>query len=301
MEMNTSDCLDLVSQIAFLEPGMVLIEGGEPLLRPDLPLILQEFHDLSVDVCVITNGQNINSKWAKTLVSFVQGVIFSLDASDRQTYSKIKRGGDLEALIRSVNLCIDAGLKCGATAVISRENSPDVEDIIRRGESLGLSTITLIPLKPFRNMEYYYRYALTPEEQADVMRRVNAVRTDMSVFYDEPFYVPFTGRLCDGWSPITKLEASGCIVGKQIYIMSDGRVGYCMFEPPEMAVGSTKEQDLTALWERMSSADEIIMFRQRSARSGRCASCTYFHECYGCHARITYLRAEDDPVCPMNL
>ena len=55
-ELSTEVARRLITEIAELEPGWVLIEGGEPLLRKDLFELLGLMRERELEVHLTTNG-----------------------------------------------------------------------------------------------------------------------------------------------------------------------------------------------------------------------------------------------------
>ncbi|HEY6974558.1 MAG TPA: radical SAM protein, partial [Nitrospiraceae bacterium] len=83
-ELSTEECFRLIDQIAEVNKGCLLvITGGEPLVRPDILDIARHAVKLGFMVVFGTNGMLINDKMAKTLVEIgVMGVGISIDSLD---------------------------------------------------------------------------------------------------------------------------------------------------------------------------------------------------------------------------
>ena len=75
-ELSTEECFRLIDQIAEVNKGCLLvITGGEPLVRPDILDIARHAVGLGFIVVFGTNGMLINDRMAKTLVEIgVMGV-----------------------------------------------------------------------------------------------------------------------------------------------------------------------------------------------------------------------------------
>jgi MoaA/NifB/PqqE/SkfB family radical SAM enzyme len=83
-ELSTEECYRLIDQIAEVNKGCLLvITGGEPLVRPDILDIARHAVKLGFMVVFGTNGMLINDQMAKTLVQIgVMGVGISIDSLD---------------------------------------------------------------------------------------------------------------------------------------------------------------------------------------------------------------------------
>ena len=59
-ELSTERARKLITEIAELKPGWVIVEGGEPLLRHDLFELLELMRQRQLEVHLITNGTLLN-------------------------------------------------------------------------------------------------------------------------------------------------------------------------------------------------------------------------------------------------
>ena len=84
MSSATEECFRLIDQIAEVNKGCLLvITGGEPLVRPDILDIARHAVKLGFMVVFGTNGMLINDRMAKKLVEIgVMGVGISIDSLD---------------------------------------------------------------------------------------------------------------------------------------------------------------------------------------------------------------------------
>lgn len=85
-ELSTEECYTLIDQIAEVNKGCLLvITGGEPLVRPDILDIARHAVKLGFMVVFGTNGMLIDDRMAKTLVEIgVMGMGISIDSLDPQ-------------------------------------------------------------------------------------------------------------------------------------------------------------------------------------------------------------------------
>ena len=91
-ELSTEECYRLIDQIAEVNKGCLLvITGGEPLVRPDILDIARHAVKLGFIVVFGTNGMLINDRMAKTLVEIgVMGVGISIDSLDPRKHDKFR-------------------------------------------------------------------------------------------------------------------------------------------------------------------------------------------------------------------
>ena len=91
-ELTTDECFRLIDQIAEVNKGCLLvITGGEPLVRPDILDIARHAVKLGFMVVFGTNGMLINDRMAKQLVEIgVMGVGISIDSLDPQKHNTFR-------------------------------------------------------------------------------------------------------------------------------------------------------------------------------------------------------------------
>ena len=107
----------------------VRITGGEPLLSPKFDELLPAIMTLPLrDVAITTNGQLVPRKIDTIVRSGVARINLSLDTLDATRFREIARGGDLETVLRGVDLLQEAGIRLKINMVPMR--SANMEEIV---------------------------------------------------------------------------------------------------------------------------------------------------------------------------
>src|SRR5512136_2671169 len=89
-ELSTTEALALADALAELGTRDVQLTGGEPLVRPDWPVIAERLVQRGVNVVVISNGLALGERVIARLVRLgVKGVSVSLDG-DRTVHDRIR-------------------------------------------------------------------------------------------------------------------------------------------------------------------------------------------------------------------
>ena len=111
--MSHEEILRLANIFVELGAERVRLTGGEPLLRPDLPAIVQEITD-SVklrDLALTTNAQLLEKHARELKNAGLKRVTVSLDALDPQVFLKMSGGrGSLNSVIQGIDKALDVGL-----------------------------------------------------------------------------------------------------------------------------------------------------------------------------------------------
>ncbi|MDD5537358.1 MAG: radical SAM protein [Candidatus Omnitrophica bacterium] len=309
VELNHEEAVRVANDIISLKPQWVILEGGEPLMRPDLAEVGTMFRRAGIDVYVITNGNAFTEAKIRELAAFSAKVLFSIDGASSEVYEYIKRGAKFNIAKEWAIRCAQAGIFQGMTTVLSRLNIGQIPQLIELCKELGGKSIIFLPLKPFGNdtepLAYYRHNALSAEEQAQALKEIYRHRDDIDIFYDEPFMWNMAEKLglqlSQSDSGITIPEVEGCAASYSIYIQTDGSVRPCMFSPARLNFGNATKEPLPQIWQRMRQDATLVGWAKQESRSGACSKCSRFASCRGCLARTTILLGDPlaaDPCCP---
>src|SRR5918996_2849564 len=143
---------EVLSELAGLGTKKIHISGGEPMLRPQVPELVEQGSALGIKVTMTTNGTLIDKAKAKRLVEGgLRGVNIFIDSPIRKMHEKI-RGveGAFKATIKAVELFRRYKHKGKITirinTVVSRTNYQTLEGLPGLAHELGADGINLIPV-----------------------------------------------------------------------------------------------------------------------------------------------------------
>ena len=131
-EMTTDEGFGLLDNLAEFGVPVVLFSGGEPLLREDLPVLIERAGELKMRTVVSTNGTLIDKGRAESFAELgLSYVGISLDGM-RETNDKFRgRDGAFDKAIAGIRNCREAGVKVGLRFTINRHNFAEVGDIFK--------------------------------------------------------------------------------------------------------------------------------------------------------------------------
>jgi len=309
-ELTHDEAIKIAKDIIKLAPKWVILEGGEPLMRPDIFELGRMFHRAGIDIYPITNGNAFTEKKLEELVAFSPKILFSIDGADAEVYEYTKVGAKFDEVQRWMKKCAEKGIFHGITVVLSRLNVGQIDALVKMTEDLGGKRMIFLPLKPFAedktSVAYYKKNALSPEEQEAAIKKVYSLKTGLDIFYDEPFLwnVAAAQRISLNTSDsgITIPEVQGCASAYSLYIQSNGDVRPCMFTHEALTFGNAAREPLEKVWQRMQSSDILVNWANQKERKGACGKCDKFNSCRGCLARTMRLTGDplqSDPCCPL--
>ena len=306
-EVSTERARKLIAEIARLRPGWVIVEGGEPLLRPDLFELLGLMRQKGLEVHLITNGMVISPQIIATLKQLGVKVMVSIDGATKATYEAIRNGADFDTVVQSARTYATEGLLEAINITLLKANFREIPEFFDLAVSVGVKRVTIIGLKPCQD---FLQKLLTPEEYGQAIKLAcqAAQETGVEFFFDEPFFWPavrewglLAHQPAEG-TGIVVSSTSACVFGEYLFIETNGGVKPCSFPP--MTVGNINDKPLDEIWEDMLSSPLVQQIKDQKARVGYCRSCQYLEDCKGCRSRTFVLTGDwlaSDPVCPLSL
>jgi pyruvate-formate lyase-activating enzyme len=199
--------LDEIERIAdnFAEMGVaiVLLTGGEPFARKDLPEIIHAFESRGVHVRMQTNGYASEEQIARAVAAGGRDISISLDTLEPSRQDRIN--GDFaqswHRAIKSIALFTNylprqdsfASLGC----VLQPYNIGDIEDVVRFGTAISWFT-SLVPVhvseyarpRGFRTFDSNLRFRQEELDCVDqVVERVRRMRGEGFLLYDSDQYL----------------------------------------------------------------------------------------------------------------
>jgi len=135
-ELSTGEAEAFLESIAPLQP-MLILSGGEPLLRPDIFLLARSGAALGMRVSLASNGTFITPDIAERIrQSGITRVSISLDGAGAKRHDASRGPGSFDAAMRGVrSLCSRVPFQINFT--ITRRNESDVAAIFDLAERGG--------------------------------------------------------------------------------------------------------------------------------------------------------------------
>lgn len=304
-ELSTEECFRVIDEIlAFAPESLVILTGGEPLLRRDILEIVRYGHQRNLWMVVGTNGVLVTENLARVLKQEgVRGLSLSLDALDPEVHDRFRKvKGAWRNTVEGAGILSRIELPFIVQTTVNRENREEIEGIADFAyEKLGARVWNLYFLVPTGRGQY--TSDLSREEYDEVLAAlfrvqsryasrmlVNAkcaphyVRTLFERDPQSPFLKTFSGG------------AGGCPAGTQYMgIRPNGDVTPCPYLP--VFGGNLRERSLLDIW---NTSEVFTGIRRRTQLGGRCGECEFNPLCGGCRARaygMTGSYLEEDPLC----
>jgi heme d1 biosynthesis radical SAM protein NirJ len=312
-ELSTAEVLAVIDDLRAFRVPVLILSGGEPLLRPDLFDIAIRAKAMGFYVGLSTNGTLID----EALVGRIAAVGFdyvgiSLDGR-RETHDAFRRKkGAFDESLAAARLCRDAGVKVGLRFTLTEGNAADLP--------------YLLDLVEDEELDKFYLSHLNYAGRGNVNRKHDAffatTRRVLDLVFDAAWHAPekefVTGNNdADGayflmWARArfpghadhlrAKLEqwggnASGVNVAN---IDNVGNVHPDTYWW-DYSLGNVRERPFSAIWQDLSDPILAGLRARPRAIKGRCAECRFFAICGGnTRTRARSLTGDpwqEDPGC----
>jgi len=138
-ELAAQEWREVLDQLAAAGTLHLLVTGGEPLLRPDLPQILEAAAERGFFVALLTNGTLLSAEWVARLRDLHPHFVgTSLYGATPNTHDMVTRQrGSFGRTIGAVRSLLDAGLTVVVQATMMAGNVGEVATMRSLAEEMG--------------------------------------------------------------------------------------------------------------------------------------------------------------------
>ncbi len=272
------------------------LTGGEPLLKPELLLILNylDRQPLVEELGLITNGLFITPEVIRELSahSKLRKIKISLEGGEPHIHESIRPRGTFGKVMEQLSLLQKEGrFEILFMFTAMKRNYKDLSSLLRLCEERGVDGLIIERFIPWGKGKEMEEEALS---KGDWLALTRTLLHYVSMDEEDRFlpYQAFQVRF-DGEEPA--LLGAPCVVGVDgLCIMPQGDVFPCRRFP--LSIGNLLVQSLKELWERSEILEKI---RKKEHLRGRCGTCD-IDDCRGCRSLAFSLTGDylaEDPHC----
>jgi len=202
-ECTIDEIKRIADNFAKMGVAIVLLTGGEPFARKDLPEIIHAFESRGVHVRMQTNGFASEEQIARAVEAGGKDISISLDSLQPAMQDKINGefSESWHQALKAMSLFTKYLPKEGSFAslgcVLQPQNMGDIEDVVRFGSAISWFT-SLVPVhvsdyahpRGFRTFDQTLRFRKEEFPVVDaVIERVRAMRKEGFLLFDSDQYL----------------------------------------------------------------------------------------------------------------
>ncbi len=166
-EFSTEECLKTVDALAAFSKPMIILTGGEPLMRPDIFEVARYATEHGCRVVLATCGHLLTAETVVTLKSSgVMAVSVSLDAATAEAHDAF-RGipGAYKKTLAGLELLKQADVPFQINITVSKLNVAELPQILDKAIALGAATVDFFFLVPTGRGSEIADLAVAPGER----------------------------------------------------------------------------------------------------------------------------------------
>lgn len=291
-ELTTQEAKALIDQIHQVSSPLLILSGGEPLLRPDIFELIEYGSKKGLKMGLGSNGYLIDDSVAKKLKDAgIATVSISLDSNIPAQHDEFR--GVTGAWEKAVNACKvlrKKGVLVQVNTTLTHDNFNQIDDIMTLAESIGVENFHLFFLVPTgRGVKLT---DISPQKYEEMITKTFA-KVHKHRLNVRPSCAPQFMRIAQGMGLDMRQWIRGCIAGLHYCrIYANGEVTPCPYLP--IKLGNIKEKSFKEIW---TNAEIFKALRSPDSLKGKCGVCEYKTICGGCRARAYGLSSDFIDYC----
>jgi radical SAM protein with 4Fe4S-binding SPASM domain len=287
-ELTREEIFSIIDQAAELGARKIIVlGGGEPLIYQDIFAVLEHIVNHGMEADIFTNGTLITPEVAQKLHTLGVAISLKMNSLEANVQDLLagKKGAFAE-IHRGLAHLLAAGYPdddhiLGIESIICSQNYDEIPTMWRWARERNI-----IPYFEVMNMQ---GRALQYKELEVDLNRLCELFQDLAAIDKEEFGY--------NWPPLPPLAASRC--SRHEYSCTVTTVGN-VYPCPGVTVtaGNIREQPLHEILQGSVAINELRNIRNNI--KGRCATCDFTSECYGCRGNTYQVTGDylaEDPVC----
>jgi heme b synthase len=307
-ELSTEKCFQVIDEIAAVDKPIVILTGGDPMLRENVYEIARYGTDAGLKMVMSPCGTLLDEENARRLKEAgIDRISLSIDGASARTHDDFRRvDGAFEDVLKGIDAAKKAGIEFQVNTTVTQVNLPELPDILRLAIDLGAVAFHPFLLVPTGRGKELADQELTPEEYEETLNWVYDQRDQVPLHFKPtcaPHYYRILrqrahaeGKKVNPESYGMDARAKGCLGGQGFcFISYRGEVQICGFL--DVKCGDLNEASFGEVWH---NSPVFRQMRDIDGYHGRCGYCEYRRFCGGCRARAYELTGDylgEEPFC----
>lgn len=294
-ELNTGEWLRVLEEASGLGVVQVHFTGGEPLLRPDLEILVRRARELGMFVNLITSGIGLaEERIVRLAEAGVDSFQLSVQASEPGLADRLAGFRAHDRKREAAAAIVACGLPLNMNVVLHRHNIGQVEEIVDLCASWGANRLELAHTQYYgwallnRDALLPMREQLAAAEEAFARAKERHGRSLELIWVVPDYYEDYPKPCMGGWGKLS------------LAVAPDGRAYPCVAASSirTMEFESVRERSLGWIWRESASFNA---YRGFGWMPEPCRSCDRrFQDFGGCRCQAFLLTGDasaTDPVC----
>jgi radical SAM protein with 4Fe4S-binding SPASM domain len=298
-ELDTAACRAVIDDVAAMGRSLLILTGGEPMLRPDFLDVARHASGRGLMVVAAPCGKFVDA----TAVAAMRGagihaISLSIDAAQAEDHDRFRGWPGAFAMVTAAAAAARAGgLPFQVNTTVHRGNVDQLPALAALAAYLGAAKWDVFFLVPTGRGRGLAGRELDAQQTDGALRQVRAAAAANGLRL-KVTCAPQSVRVAaeDGVS-VDESGATGCLGGRSFaFLSASGQVQICGFL--DTPAGSVRERPFSAIWR---DSPFLAAIRDRAAWNSGCGACDHRETCGGCRARANAASGDPlaaEPSCP---
>ncbi len=309
-DFSTGEAFGILDNISGYAKPVVVLSGGEPLIRTDVFDIARYGAGKGLRMCLATNGTLVTDEICGRIKdSGIKIVSLSLDGSTELVHDDFRNEkGAFSGTVNAARLFKEHGIEFIINSSFTKRNQEEIPKVYRLAKELGATAWYMFMIVPTGRGEEIMNELISKEDYEDILEWHYRMEKDEPDMLVRPTCAPHYYRvvLQKAKEEKSKFErrtlkfstggSKGCIAGQLICLINvDGDVFPCSYFPK--SAGNVRRQSFKEIWEDSELFRDLRDFKKYK---GKCGSCEYINVCGGCRARAYSVYGDyldEEPFC----
>jgi heme b synthase len=307
-ELSFEEGRSLIDGIAKVAKPILIMTGGEPLLRADFFDLARYAADCGLRPVLATNGVLVTDEAAGKIKKIgIARVSVSLDGATSEEHDSFRKvPGAFDASLRGVANLRGAGVSVQINTTLTSRNRHRLAQIMELAEKIGADAFHVFLLVPTGRAKDMAGEEMDRDEYEETLtgfyRLARKSRLETKATCAPQYY-----RILRQQAKLEGVEVTesafglnartrGCLGGISfVFVSHKGDLQPCGYF--DMQAGSVREAGFGDIWKNAPLFKDLRNF---SLLEGKCRKCDYLRFCGGCRARsfeLTGRYTAEEPYC----
>lgn len=283
-ELSTDECFKLIDEIVSFSKPVIIMTGGEPLLRKDIFEIAEYGKKRGLVMVMSPNGTLLDDENIKKIIaSGIKRISVSLDGPDAASHDNLRQvSGAFNQACEGIKKAKKAGLEFQINSTIAKRNIKLLSQVMKLAKDLGAKAHHIFLLVPTGRAKDMVDEELSTLEYEETLKFLAEEKKNSSLEIKITCAPHFNRILLQEHSgAVSSLAGRGCMGGVSFcFISHTGEVHPCGYL--EIKCGNIRKAGFKKVWLESEALNNI---RDWSKYEGKCGICEFKNVCGGCRAR----------------
>lgn len=308
-ELTFEEKVNMLDQLEELGISEILVGGGEPLVKSDVLMFIDECNKRKINVKLFTNGLLLEENFIIELCKRdIKYISISIDGTTEDEYEETRGIRALEKVIKNIQTTKKyCSFPVAMSVTVNGNNYKNAAGYLKIAKKANVDRIKVRPTKPSGNVLLYEGVYPTPQQYLEFMCDMQSI---WNSDYKDQFKLDFSwGDTRIKYNPKSEsmevidnpfpYQGYGCFAGKgSMVIRANGDVSPCGFLPENMqtyADDNIRNKSIKELWDNGIRFEKLRKISENST----CVNCQYYLVCRGgCIARILHAGRKINDIDP---